>query len=114
MNWIKEQRKLNVPYDDTNPQQDNNNDIPREFTVIDINTATEQQLKELPSINIIKAKKIIQLRKAGVYIKPFDDLQEKLNLKDYELEQIRPLVKINIIDTSNSRRRLDLQMYHQK
>lgn len=104
------EEKLNVPYEDTNPQQDNDNnqDIPREFTVIDINTATEEQLKELPSINIIKAKKIIQLRDAGVYIKSFDDLQEKLNLKDYELEQIRPLVKINIIDTSNSGRRLDL------
>lgn len=107
----KIEEKLNVPSDIDNSEKNtipDNGDVPTQINIIDINTATEEQLKELPSINIIKAKKIIQLRENGVYIKSLDDLQEKLNLKDYEIEQIRCLIKINVDDSSNNARRLDL------
>lgn len=108
----KIEEKLNIPSPDSSSHQKNSKDkkedIPTQTGIIDINTATDEQLRALPSINIIRAKKIIQLRESGVYIKSFDDLREKLNLKDYELEQLRPLVKINVENTPNNARRLDL------
>ncbi|MDO5826241.1 MAG: helix-hairpin-helix domain-containing protein, partial [Methanosphaera sp.] len=103
--------KLNVEKDDANKKTDeinNKKENDTNLSVIDINTATEDELKNLPGINVIKAKKIIQLRESGIYIKSWDDLQDKLNLKDYELEQIKAYAKINIQYSGNHIRRLDL------
>ncbi|MBQ6220335.1 MAG: helix-hairpin-helix domain-containing protein [Methanosphaera sp.] len=56
---------------------------------IDINTASQDELAKLSAINLIKAKKIIQLRESNRYIKSFDDLKRSIDLKDYQVEQLK-------------------------
>ena len=78
---------------------------------IDINTAGIDDIKKLPGITIISAKKLIQYRENGNYVKSMYDLGEKLNLKDYQLEQLRPYVLISKnkeYTTTNYTRRVDL------
>lgn len=61
---------------------------------LDINKASLNELKSLPGINLILAKKIIQLRDHGNYITSPTDLKHKLNLKSYQIEQIKPYIEI--------------------
>lgn len=56
---------------------------------IDINIATQEELSSLNSLNIIQSKKIIQFRNNGKYIKSYDDLRDMLNLKDYQIKQVK-------------------------
>lgn len=99
-------------YDDDNPEE-TPEEIPEETPTekdipeININTATLKQIAQIPNITLIQAKKIIQLRENGVYIKSLDDLAQKLNLKPYEMEEIKPYIKIFKRIPSN-RRKLDL------
>ena len=56
---------------------------------IDINIATQEELSNLNALNLIQSKKIIQFRNNGRYIKSYDDLRDMLNLKDYQIKQIK-------------------------
>ena len=56
---------------------------------IDINIATQEELSNLNGLNLIQSKKIIQFRNNGKYIKSYDDLRVMLNLKDYQIKQIK-------------------------
>ena len=56
---------------------------------IDINNAQLEELTNIHSINLIKAKKIIELRNEGNMIKSYDDLKEKLNLSSNQIQQIK-------------------------
>lgn len=79
----------------------------KDIQEIDINTATQEQITQIPNITLIQAKKIIQLRENGEYIKSLNDLAQKLNLKPYEIEEIKPYIKIVKKIPLNSRK-LDL------
>ena len=102
------EEKLNLPKEESDSQADMKPVDEKVIPVMDINTANADDLAKLPGINIIKAKKIVQLRESGIYIKSFDDLRDRLNLKDYEVEQLKPYVKISMDESNNGQRRLDL------
>lgn len=76
---------------------------------ININTASADEIKTLPNINLIQAKKIIQMREDGNYVESFDDLANKLNLKPYQLSEIRNLVVIDeVVNDNDNGRFIDL------
>ena len=107
---------------ENNTQKNNNNkkepvkekqDKPDENNInnknkIDINTASEKELAQIPGLTIIQAKKIIQLRQAGFYIKSFEDLSKKLNLNTSQIEVIKNEVIIKETPRKINRRRLDI------
>ena len=64
---------------------------------IDINKASKDELTKLPGINIVLANKIIQMRQSGNYIQSSDDLKEKLNLKDYQINQLKDYIIIEAV-----------------
>lgn len=74
---------------------------------IDINKASLEELTKLPSINLIKAKKIINLRNSNNRISSFEDLGEKLNLNPNQLNQIKDNAVISN-DSSGVNRIIDL------
>lgn len=77
--------------------------IPTEsFSLVNINTAGVNELSKLPGINMILAKKLIQLRQDGYIVTSLNDLGQKLNLKEFELEQLEPYITIEQ-DTRKSR-----------
>lgn len=100
-------------YDDVDNQEENIEEnieetpTKKDIQEIDINTATQEQITQIPNITLIQAKKIIQLRENGEYIKSLNDLAQKLNLKPYEIEEIKPYIKIVKKIPLNSRK-LDL------
>jgi DNA uptake protein ComE-like DNA-binding protein len=61
----------------------------------DINNDPEDLLLELPGINETLAKKIIQLRRSGIYFDSAEDFGESLSLKPHVVERIKPLIVIN-------------------
>ena len=68
--------------------------IPTEsFSLVNINTA---------GVNELLAKKLIQLRQDGYIVTSLNDLGQKLNLKEFELEQLEPYITIEQ-DTRKSR-----------
>lgn len=66
---------------------------------ININKAGVDEIKNLPNINLIQAKKIIQMRENGSYIISFDDLASKLNLSSYQITILKDYI---IIDNPTS------------
>jgi len=87
----------------TNTKSNNNKD---NIEKIDINTANEDELKNIPGINLIKAKKIIDLRNQGEYITSFKDLEIKLNINTSQINQIKDVVIISKQKKKNMRVRL--------
>ncbi|WP_323735861.1 helix-hairpin-helix domain-containing protein [Methanosphaera sp. ISO3-F5] len=74
---------------------------------IDINSADLDELTNIPSINLIKAKKIINLRNENNYIKSYDDLKEKLNLNPEQINQIKKRTIISEVNDDLSGRIID-------
>lgn len=90
--------------EDTIKPSDNN-----QTKKININTASIDEIKTLPNINLIQAKKIIQMREDGNYVESFDDLTSKLNLKPYQLSEIKNLVVIDeVVNDNDGGRFIDL------
>ena len=56
---------------------------------IEINTADLEELTSTTTLSIIQAKKILQLRDNGHYVDSYDDLREMLNLKEYQVMEIK-------------------------
>jgi len=76
---------------------------------IEINTASLEELVSITGINVIQAKKILQLRDADCYIESYDDLKEKLNLKDYQIMEIEDKTTITRVRRKQHHgRRLDI------
>lgn len=86
--------------DKQNTLNNSSNNIPS----VDINTATIDEILLLPSMDVKQAEKIIELRNRGVMISSLDDFKQKLDLTDYEVNQM----KDHIIISSTARRRIDL------
>jgi len=70
---------------------------------IDLNNASLDELSELPGMNIIKAKKILQFRDSGDYIISYDDLGVKLSLNSRQINQIKEVTIISEGDNSQKR-----------
>ena len=90
--------KLSDKKDNDNTQKDH-----IEEKIVDLNEASLDDLANLPCINIIKAKKIIQLRGDGHYIISYDDLRKKLNLTNEQLNQLKEVTTISEVDYSQRR-----------
>lgn len=78
-----------------------------EVKAIDINKASAEEISQLPCITIIQAKKIIQLRQSGRTIKSIDELKDVLELKDYQIEQIKKYIILSD-NAAKNQRKLDL------
>ena len=62
---------------------------------VDINNDPEDLLIGLPGVNLILAKKAIQLRRSGVYFDSAEDFGEALGLKPHIVEKIKSYIVIN-------------------
>ena len=86
--------------DNTNTQEN----ITENYSKIDINTATTEEISNIPGFNPLSANQIVQMRKSNNYVKSFNDLAQKLNLNENELEQIKPYIIISSSENSSYRR----------
>ncbi|MBO7719063.1 MAG: helix-hairpin-helix domain-containing protein [Methanosphaera sp.] len=85
-------------------KQDMSKDTSRNIPTVDINTATIEELALIPSMDIKQAETIIRLRDRGEMINSLDDLKQKLNLNDSQVNQMKDYVNIS----TSSQRRIDL------
>ena len=99
-------RRYNNNNSNNNNRRQNNQNIKK----IDINTAGIDEIKKLPGIGLISAKKLIQMRENGNYVESLNDLENKLNLKPYQVEQLKPYLTISKIKTKKTSysRKVDL------
>lgn len=88
----------------SNPTQDTENTLNDDF-IIDINKANANQINQLPGINLIQAKQIINMRENGNEIKSLEDLGQKLNLDKTQLDLIEKHI---IINTTKQQRKVDI------
>ena len=103
-NTTEDNQIENLLNDQSNDKDLQNNQIDTLNKIkTDLNTASLDDLTQLPGINLIKAKKIIQFRNEGNYIKSYDDLGVKLSLTDKQIEQIKNITIISDIDYSQGR-----------
>ena len=78
--------------------------ITENYSMININTATADEISNIPGFNPLYANQIIQMRQSNNYVKSFDDLAQKLNLNKNELEQIKHYIIISSPENSSYRR----------
>ena len=82
-------------------EPENNSEIFR----ININTASVNEIEQLPHFNHALAKKLVDIRDLEGKINSFNDLAKKLNLNEKEIEELKPHI---IISEEFSSRKLDL------
>jgi competence protein ComEA len=63
--------------------------------VVNINTATPEQLQLLPGIGEARARAIVSLRKQSGGFKSLDDLLEVKGIGKAMLDQLRPFLSLN-------------------
>jgi len=59
---------------------------------LNVNTATEQQLADLPGINIVTAKKIIRYRELNNGFKSIEEFYKKMNIKKHFHDKLNGLI----------------------
>ncbi len=68
-------------------------DSPRLVGIVNINTATPEQLELLPGIGESRAKAVIAVRKQRGGFKSVDELMEVKGIGEVALERLRPFVR---------------------
>jgi competence protein ComEA len=63
--------------------------------VVNVNTASAEELQLLPGIGEARARALIELRKRRGGFKTLDELKEVKGLGDASLEQLRPYVRFD-------------------
>lgn len=95
---------FNKSLSNKSPEPNLNNRIDQGDTeepkMVDINNDSEQAIAGLPGVGIILAKRAIELRESEPF-KSVDDFGEILGLKPHIIEQIRPLIVINVSEKLN-------------
>lgn len=98
---------VNIEYLDKKEKEDNlNTDNYGEFIEmndilkpeegkIDVNIANTEQLSELPGINIVKAKKIVEHRDKNGFFKTKDDFCRIAGIKEHFKEQIKEMITVD-------------------
>ena len=87
-----------------NNNQNTSNNTPDNIPIVNINTATVDEIALLPAMDLKKAERIVNLRNNGEMINSLDDLKRKLDLDDYQVNQMKDY----IIIASTTQRRIDL------
>jgi competence protein ComEA len=63
--------------------------------VVNVNTATAQELEELPGVGAARARAIVEAREKRGGFKSVDDLLEVKGIGEAGLEKLRPLVSVD-------------------
>ncbi len=71
--------------------------------VVNVNTATVEELQLLPGVGEVRAKAIVEARKARGGFKRVDDLLGVKGIGDAGLERLRPYVAVQGKTTARSR-----------
>lgn len=69
-------------------------DAPRMAGVVNVNTATVEELQILPGIGEARARELVALRKQRGGFKSVDELKEVKGIGDASLERLRPFVRL--------------------
>lgn len=73
-------------------------------SLIDINSASEKEITDLPGISIILAKKIIQYRDSNKGFKNLDEFYTKMKIKPHFIEKLDEMICVNeylILENNN-------------
>lgn len=100
--------EIRYPNKNENKNDKNNSLKPKNQNKIDINQASEEELSQLRGLTVVQAKVIIQLRQSGFPIKSFDDLAQKLNLNNSQIEVIKKEAMIKESERKTGGRIIDL------
>lgn len=95
---------MNNDYD---PQRidDTSQTIQENISKINLNTASAEEIKNIPILTVEQAQKIIELRSRGETIRSMDDLKQKFNMDDTQIAQLKEYIIIKDVGQS---RRIDL------
>ncbi len=105
VNYLNSIKVCYVIKDETNTNKDKLKKPVLKFNSkkVDVNSASEKELANLPGINIVNAKKIIQKRDLKGGFKTKEEFMQLLKLKEHFLKQIEELIEINdYFSNSNS------------
>ncbi|MFE8700594.1 ComEA family DNA-binding protein [Cytobacillus sp. FJAT-54145] len=69
---------------------------------IDINTASEEEIANIPSLGAILAKKVVSVREQKGGFASLDEFTEALNIKPHVRERIKPFVVFSTIEKSTT------------
>ncbi|MCM3443105.1 helix-hairpin-helix domain-containing protein [Metabacillus halosaccharovorans] len=72
---------------------------PKEAVLVNLNTATEDELTELPGMTVILAKKAIAIRDSKGGYSSIEEFARELGLSDMKFERLKPLIKVDINQT---------------
>jgi DNA uptake protein ComE-like DNA-binding protein len=75
-------------------QQPQRSDSP-DRVLLDINTASVQQIVTLPDVGITLAEQAVSLREARGGFQSFEEFCEAMDLEPHIIDQIRPLVSVS-------------------
>ena len=67
---------------------------PTQLGVVNVNTASAQELQLLPGIGEARAREVVALRKRRGGFKSIDELKEVKGIGDAGLERMRPFVRL--------------------
>lgn len=95
---------MNNDYD---PQRidDTSQTIQENISKINLNTASAEEIKNIPILTVEQAQKIIELRSRGETIRSMDDLKQKFNMDDTQIAQLKEYIIIKDVGQS---RRIDM------
>lgn len=106
---IKDEKKQDFQKDisgNTNPavinndfiEKENNNSSSQESNniLVDINNDSEIIISKLPDVNLIIAKKIVEIMSSEYEFYSIENLVEKLNLNMVMVERLMPFVKLSM------------------
>lgn len=97
----KDEEPTNEFFKDTLSEQEG---IKQANIRVDINHALEEDIAKLPSIGVIRAKKIVEIRNAKGAFKDLNDLILKTELKPHIVEKIKDNICFKVSEESNVNR----------
>lgn len=72
---------------------------PKGTNRLNLNTASEAELTQLPGITLILAKKAITIREAKGGFSSIEEFATELGLSELKFERLKPLIKVDVIET---------------
>jgi competence protein ComEA len=85
------------------PSPQSEDAAPRLTGVVNLNTATAEELQLLPGIGAARAQAMIELRKQRGGFKSVEELKDVKGIGDSALERLRPFVRLDGKTTAQAR-----------